>query len=314
MHFRDPKTHTDRALENASSQEPLRTGIVHPVTGYAIEAIKEAVDAGLIIPTLIGPKSKMREAGEAAGIDIGHWKMIDTAHSHASAEAGAELAASGKVEALMKGSLHSDEILGAVIHHPGLKTERRISHVFAMDVKTYHKTVLVTDAAINVAPDLKTKVDIIQNALNLFSATHDEEEIPKIALLSAVETVNPKMQSTIDAACLCKMADRGQIPGNFLIDGPLAFDNAISKEAAKQKGIKSLVAGDPDIMVAPDLVSGNIMYKEMVYVAEAEAAGIVLGARVPLILTSRADSLRARLLSCALAVNFAVARREGRIK
>lgn len=314
MPFRNPKTHADRALETASNQEPLRTGIVHPVTVSAIEAIKEAVDADLIIPTLIGPKNKMREAAEQAQVDIGAWKLIDTEHSHASAEMGAEMAANGKVEALMKGSLHSDEILAAVIHHPKLKTEKRISHVFAMDVKTYHKTIMITDAAINVAPDLRTKVDIIQNAVNLFAAIHDEGEIPKVALLSAVETVNPKMQSTIDAACLCKMADRGQIAGNFLIDGPLAFDNAISKDAAKQKGIKSLVAGDPDIMVAPDLVSGNIMYKEMVYVAEAEAAGIVLGARVPLILTSRADSLRTRLLSCALAVNFAVARREGRIK
>jgi len=314
MPYRNSKLHADRALEKASKEEPIVTGIVHPAKASSIEAVKEAVDAELIKPILIGPKNKIKEAAEEARVDIKNWKVVDTEHSHASAALAAEMAAEGKVEALMKGSLHSDEILKAVITHPKLKTERRMSHVYSMDVRTYHKEFWITDGVINISPDLQTKADIIQNAVDLWCAIHDDDEVAKIAILAAVEAVNPKMQATIDAACLCKMADRGQITGRIKMDGPLAFDNAISKEAALQKGIISEVAGDPDILVAPDLVSANIMCKELTFIAEAEAAGLVVGAKIPVILTSRADSVRTRILSCALAVQHAVARREGRIK
>ncbi len=312
--YRNSKLHADRVLESASKEDPLKTAIVHPVKGSAIQATKEAYEADLIEPTLIGPKHKIIAAAESVEIDISKWKLIDAPHSHAAADIATAMAGDGIFEALMKGALHSDEILKSVIRQPLLKTERRISHVYAMDVKTYHKSFLITDAAINVAPDLKAKIDIVQNAANLWNALHEEDEVPKVALLAAVETVNPKMQSTIDAACLCKMADRNQLEGKIIIDGPLAFDNAISADAAEQKGIDSLVAGSPDIMVAPDIESGNIMCKQLTFIAEAEAAGLVLGAKVPVILTSRADSVRTRLSSCALAVKMAVARREGRVK
>lgn len=314
MPYRNSKLHADRALEKASKEDPIVTGIVHPAKASSIIAVKEAVDAELIKPVLIGPKAKIKEAAEEAEVDIRSWKLINTDHSHESATLAADMAADGKLEALMKGSLHSDEILKSVITHPKLKTERRMSHVYSMDVRTYHKPFWITDAVINITPDLKTKADIIQNAVDLWCAIHDEDEICKVAILAAVEAVNPKMSATIDAASLCKMADRGQITGRLKIDGPLAFDNAISKEAAIQKGITSEVAGDPDILVAPDLVSANIMCKELTFIAEAEAAGLVVGAKIPVILTSRADSVRTRILSCALAVQHAVARKEGRIK
>jgi len=314
MPYRNSKLHADRALEKASKEDPVVTGIVHPAKASSIIAVKEAVDAELIKPVLIGPKERIKEAAQEAEVEIGSWKLINTDHSHASAQIAADMAAEGKLEALMKGSLHSDEILRSVITHPKLKTERRMSHVYSMDVRTYHKPFWITDAVINITPDLQTKADIIQNAVDLWCAIHDEDEVAKVAILAAVESVNSKMQATIDAACLCKMADRKQITGRIKVDGPLAFDNAISKEAAIQKGIESDVAGDPDILVAPDLVSANIMCKELTFIAEAEAAGLVVGAKIPVILTSRADSVRTRILSCALAVQHAVARKEGRIK
>jgi phosphotransacetylase len=233
---------------------------------------------------------------------------VDTAHSHASAAKAVEIVRAGDAESLMKGSLHTDELMAEVVRKEGgLRTERRISHVFIMDVPTYAKPLAVTDAAINIFPDLETKVDIVQNAIEMAHALG--RELPKVAILSAVETVTPKIPSTIDAAALCKMAERGQITG-ALLDGPLAFDNAISKEAAAIKGIRSEVAGDADILVVPDLEAGNMLAKQLSFLANADAAGIVLGARVPIILTSRADTVRARMASCAVAVLLAHARRQ----
>lgn len=303
----------DTALAHAKSMAPLKTGIIHPVKDYAIIAAKEAADEGLIAPTLIGPKARIVAAAEAAKVDISAWPLIDTEHSHEAAAKGCDMAGSGELQAIMKGSLHSDELLSAVIRERKLRTERRISHIYVMQVRTYHKPFMMTDAAINITPDLGAKVDIVENAINLWHAMHENGDLAKIALLAAVETVNPAMQATIDAACLCKMVDRGQI-SKCQIDGPLAFDNAINKDAALQKGIVSDVAGDPDILVAPNLEAANIMGKQMTFISEALAAGIVMGARTPIILTSRADSLQTRLLSCALAAKVANARQRGRIK
>lgn len=292
----------------------LRTAVVHPVKSYVIESMQDAVNDSLIEPVLIGPEAKIKIAADEAGIDISSYEIIETEHSHEAATKAAELAGDGDVDIILKGSIHSSELLSSVIKQKKLHTERRLSHVYTMEVKTYHKPFFVTDAAINITPNLKEKVDIIQNAVNLWLAiNHEQNRKPKVAILAAVETVNPDMQATIDAACLCKMSDRGQIQ-NAIIDGPLAFDNAISMEAAKQKGIISEVAGDPDILVAPNLEAGNILSKQLTFISEAEAAGIVLGARVPIILTSRADSQHTRLLSCALAVKLSHARKEGIIK
>jgi phosphotransacetylase len=244
------------------------------------------------------------------GIDIAGFRLVDTAHSHASAEAAVALVRSGEAGLLMKGSLHTDELLGAVVdRESGLRTERRLSHVFIMDVPTYHKLLMVTDAAINIFPTLDDKRDICQNAIDLAQSLGIAT--PKVAILSAVETVSAKIPSTIDAAALCKMADRDQITGG-LLDGPLAMDNAISAEAARVKGIRSQVAGDPDILLAPDMEAGNLLAKQLTFMANAEAAGVVLGARVPIVLTSRADSVRARLASCAVAALMAQARRTAR--
>jgi phosphate acetyltransferase len=260
----------------------------------------EAGQKRLIVPILVGPIAKIREIAKKAGIDLGKTRLVDTAHSHASAAKAVELVRQGEAELLMKGSLHSDELLSAVVaKETGLRTGRRISHVFIMDVPTYHKVLVVTDAAINIAPTLEDKADICQNAIDLAVSLGVKK--PKIAILAAVETVNSKMQATLDAAALCKMADRGQIRGG-LLDGPLAFDNAISKEAARIKGIQSEVAGDPDILLVPDLESGNMLAKQLSFLANADSAGLVLGARVPIILTSRADSVRARIASCAVAM------------
>jgi len=260
----------------------------------------EAGQKRLIVPILVGPIAKIREIAKKAGIDLGKTRLVDTAHSHASAAKAVELVRQGEAELLMKGSLHSDELLSAVVaKETGLRTGRRISHVFIMDVPTYHKVLVVTDAAINIAPTLEDKADICQNAIDLAVSLGVKK--PKIAILAAVETVNSKMQATLDAAALCKMADRGQIKGG-LLDGPLAFDNAISKEAARIKGIQSEVAGDPDILLVPDLESGNMLAKQLSFLANADSAGLVLGARVPIILTSRADSVRARIASCAVAM------------
>ncbi len=260
------------------------------------------------MPILVGPEAKIREIAEAHRIQLGHLRIVDAPHSHAAAAKAVELVRQGEAELLMKGSLHSDELLGAVVaKETGLRTGRRISHVFIMDVPTYHKVLIVTDAAINIAPALEDKVDICQNAIDLAVSLGVKK--PKVAILAAVETVNSKMQATLDAAALCKMADRGQIRGG-LLDGPLAFDNAISVEAARIKGIESEVAGDPDILLVPDLESGNMLAKQLIFLANADSAGLVLGARVPIILTSRADSVRSRIASCAVALLAAHARRQ----
>ena len=291
----------------------LKTAVVHPVRPEDIELVSEAAKSNLIEPVLIGPRARVEEAAIAAKIDLSPWELIDVEHSHAAAAKGADMAANGEVDCLMKGGLHSDEMLRAIVTKRSLLTERRISHAYVMEIPKYHKPVVISDAAVNIAPDMTVKADIIQNAIHLWSALFDEERLPKVAILAAVETVNPTMQATIDAACLCKMSDRGQITGGAL-DGPLAFDNAISKVAAQSKNIQSDVAGDPDILIPPNLESANIMAKELTFLANAEAAGIILGARIPIILTSRADSIQTRLMSCALAVKLAAARRAGKFK
>jgi phosphate butyryltransferase len=298
----------EQLLERCRKLEPISTAVAHPCEQTALEGAIDAGEKGLITPILVGPEAKIREIAAKHGIDLGHTRIVDTPHSHASAAKAVELVRQGQAEILMKGSLHSDEILGAVVaKETGLRTGRRISHVFIMDVPTYHKVLIVTDAAINIAPSLEDKVHIIQNAIDL--ATSLGLARPKVAILAAVETVNPKMPSTIDAAALCKMADRGQITGGIL-DGPLAFDNAISAEAARIKGITSEVAGDPDILLVPDLEAGNMLAKQLSFLANADSAGLVLGARVPIILTSRADSVRSRIASCAVAMLAAHARRQ----
>jgi len=270
----------------------------------------EAARRNLIIPILVGPEEKIRNVAAASGIDISPYQIVSTPHSHASAAKAVELASSGQAEAIMKGSLHTDEIMGAIVPvAAGLRTSRRISHAFVMDVPTYHKPFIISDAAVNIFPNLEVKVDIIQNAIDLAHVLKVAN--PKVALLSAVETVTSKIPSTLDAAALCKMADRGQITGG-IIDGPLAFDNAISAEAARTKGITSPVSGDLDIMVAPDLESANMIFKQLTYLAGAEGAGIVLGTRVPVVLTRRADTVRTRLTSTAVMTLIAHARRTGK--
>jgi phosphotransacetylase len=263
---------------------------------------------GLIEPILVGPRAEIEDTARKARVDLSRAQVVDVAGAGpASAARAVELVRQGQAELLMKGSLHTDELLGAVVaRETGLRVGRRLSHVFLMDVPTYHKVLTVTDAAINIAPTLEEKVDICQNAIDLVVALG--VDLPKVAILAAVEGVNSKMQATLDAAALCKMADRKQIKG-ALLDGPLAFDNAISAEAARIKGIESAVAGDPDILVAPDLEAGNILAKLLTFLANADSAGLVLGARVPVILTSRADTVRARIASCAVGVLAAHARR-----
>jgi len=298
----------EQLLVRCRSLDPVPTAVAHPCEETALSGAIEAGAKGLIRPILVGPSVKIKEIAAKHGIDLGQTRIVDAPHSHASAAKAVELVRLGEAELLMKGSLHSDELLGAVVaRETGLRTGRRVSHVFIMDVPTYHKVLVVTDAAINIAPTLEDKVDILQNAIDL--AISLGLKTPKVAILAAVETVNSKMPSTIDAACLCKMADRGQITGAVL-DGPLAFDNAISKEAARIKGITSEVAGDPDILLVPDLEAGNILAKQLSFLANADSAGLVLGARVPVILTSRADSVRSRIASCAVAMLAAHARRQ----
>ena len=295
-------------LERCRDLEPIPTAVAHPCEETALAAAIEAGAKRLIAPILVGPTARIQEIAKKSGIDLGATPIVDAPHSVASAAKAVALVREGKAEVLMKGSLHSDEILAAVVaRETGLRTGRRISHVFIMDVPTYHKVLIITDAAINIAPALDDKVDIVQNAIDL--AVRLGVKTPKVAILAAVETVNSKMQATIDAAALCKMADRRQITGGIL-DGPLAFDNAISKDAAKIKGIKSTVAGDPDILLVPDLESGNMLAKQLSFLANADSAGLVLGARVPIILTSRADSVRSKIASCAVAVLAAHAQRQ----
>ena len=294
--------------------DPLRTAVVHPVQAHIVEAVADGVKEGLLEPVLIGPRARIVQAAAEANIDITAWELVDTEHSHAAACAAVQMAAHGQVAAIMKGSLHTDELLMAVVPSAaGLRTGRRISHAFLLDVPSYHKPLIITDAAVNIMPDLEVKVDICQNAINLWRALYGTDKKPKVALLAAVETVTSKMPATIDAATLCKMADRGQITDG-LLDGPLALDNAISLQAAADKGILSPVAGDADILVTPNLEAGNMLAKQLTFLGRADAAGIVLGARVPIILTSRADSLRSRLMSCALALRMSAARHEGQIK
>jgi phosphate acetyltransferase len=295
-------------IERCAELEPVTTAVAHPCDESSLKAAVEAADGELIRPILVGPQARIRAVAEQCGLDIAAFRLVDMPHSHASAAKAVEIVRAGEAETLMKGSLHTDELMGEVVRKEGgLRTERRISHAFIMDVPTYAKPLAVTDAAINIFPDLETKVDIVQNAIDMAHALG--RELPKVAILSAVETVTPKIPSTIDAAALCKMAERGQITG-ALLDGPLAFDNAISKEAAAIKGIRSEVAGDADILVVPDLEAGNMLAKQLSFLANADAAGIVLGARVPIILTSRADTVRARMASCAVAVLLAHARRQ----
>lgn len=297
----------ERLLARCEGLAPVPTAVAHPCEVSALAGAIEAGARGLIVPLLVGPAGKIGETAAAAQLDLSNVEVIDVPHSHASAAKAVELIRQGKAEILMKGSLHTDELMSAIVSREGgLRTGRRISHVFIMDVPTYHKVLIVTDAAINIAPTLEDKVDICQNAIDLAVSLGLDK--PKVAILAAVETVTSKMPATIDAAALCKMAERGQIKGGIL-DGPLAFDNAINAQAAETKGIKSAVAGDPDILLAPDLEAGNILAKQLSFLANADSAGMVLGAKVPVILTSRADSVRSRIASCAVAKLVAHARR-----
>ena len=303
--------HSDRydsIVAQARALPSLSAAIVHPCSPEAILGAIEVRDEGLLQPILVGPEAKIRAAAEKAGVSLDGIAIEPAPHSHAAAARAVELAVGGRVATLVKGSLHTDELLGAVVApSSGLKTERRISHVYAMDVPAYGKPVIVTDAAINIAPTLEHKRDICQNAVDLMRLLGRKQ--PKVAVLAAVETVNPMMPATLDAAALTVMAARGQITG-ALVDGPLAFDNAISPEAAATKGIISQVAGEADILLVPDLEAGNMLAKQLIYFAGATAAGLVLGARVPIVLTSRADPLSARIASAALAKLVAIRKAE----
>jgi len=284
-----------RLMKRCEPLPPVSCAVAHPCDRDSLLGPIEAAKLGLIIPLLVGPEDKIRAVAKAEGVDLAPYRIVPTEHSHASAEKAVALVRAGEAEALMKGSLHTDDLMRAVVSSAtGLRTSRRISHVFVMDVPTYPNALAITDAAINIAPGLEDKMHIAQNAIDLAHALGVAE--PKMAILSAVETVNPKIPSTLDAAALCKMADRGQITGAIL-DGPLAFDNAISEQAARTKKISSPVAGKADILLVPDLEAGNILAKQLQYLAGADAAGIVLGARVPIVLTSRADNVRTRLAS-----------------
>jgi phosphate acetyltransferase len=302
-----PASKYERLIVRAKEVPAARTVVVHPCEETALRGPVEAAYAGIIVPILVGPAAKIAAVAREHRLDIGGFEIVDVPHSHAAAAKAVELIQQSKGELLMKGSLHTDELMREVTSSKtGLRTERRISHVFVMDVPGYAETLFLTDAAINIFPDLDAKHDIVQNAIDLF--TQVGLGTPRVAILSAVETVTSKIPSTIEAAALCKMADRGQITGGVL-DGPLAFDNAIDPQAARIKGIKSEVAGRAQILVVPDLEAGNMLAKNLAFMAKADTAGLVLGARVPIILTSRADSVRSRMASCAAAVLYADARR-----
>jgi len=299
----------DRLIVAAKAVPPLPTIVVHPCDETSLRGAVDSAQAGIIRPLLVGPESRIRDIAGKHGLDIGGFEVVNAAHSDEAAARSVELIHAAKGEMLMKGSLHTDELMRAVTAKAGgLRTDRRISHVFVMDVPAYPETLFVTDAAINIFPDLDAKRDIIQNAIDLYVQAGFGTS-PRVAILSAVETVTSKIPSTLEAAALCKMADRGQITGGVL-DGPLAFDNAIDIEAARIKGIKSEVAGRAQILVVPDLEAGNMLAKNLAYFAKADGAGLVLGARVPIVLTSRADSPRARMASCAVASLYANARRQ----
>jgi phosphate acetyltransferase len=302
-----PSSKYDRLIARAKEAPPATTIVAYPCEETALRGPLEAAQAGLIVPVLVGPAAKISGIAREHGLDIGRCEIVDVPDSETAAAKAVELIRESKGELLMKGSLHTDELMREVASgKTGLRTARRISHVFIMDVPGHAETLFITDAAINIFPDLDAKRDIVQNAIDLF--TQVGLGTPRVAILSAVETVTAKIPSTIDAAALCKMADRGQITGG-LLDGPLAFDNAVDPEAARIKGIKSEVAGRAQILVVPDLEAGNMLAKNLTYLSKADSAGIVLGARVPIILTSRADSVRARMASCAAAVLYAHARR-----
>jgi phosphate acetyltransferase len=296
-----------RLLKRCEPLAPVSCAVAHPCDPDSLLGALEAAKLNLILPVLVGPVARIRALAGGLGQDISNYRLVNTEHSHASAEAAVSLARSGEVDTLMKGSLHTDEIMGAVVAAAsGLRTERRVSHVFVLDVPAYERMLMITDAAVNIAPDLKAKRDITQNAIDLAHVLGIAQ--PRVAILAAIETVNPDMRSTLDAAALCKMADRGQISGGTL-DGPLAFDNAINVHAAATKSIASPVAGRADVLVVPDIESGNMLAKQLMYFAGADSAGIVLGARVPVILTSRADSVRMRIGSAAVAKLVAHSRR-----
>jgi phosphate acetyltransferase len=302
LHLHEHGAHYQKLLETTKDIQPIRVAVVHPCDELSLMGAIEAHEKGVIEPVLVGPKDKIFAVAKQFECSLEGIEIIDAKHSHEAAQIAVELARQHKVVALMKGKLHTDELMAAIVDNVnGLSTERRMSHIFALDVPTYHKPLFITDAAINIAPDLNTKRDIVQNSIDLLHALEIAQ--PKVAILSAVETVNAKMISTIDAASLCKMADRKQITGAIL-DGPLAFDNAISKVAAATKELVSEVAGDADILIAPDLEAGNMIAKQLIYLAGAASAGIVLGAKVPIILTSRADGALSRLASCVLAQRF----------
>ncbi len=300
VRVRDKTSQYRRLIAMAAAPQPISMAVVHPCDHDSLLGAVTAAEANIIVPVLIGPLAKIHAVARAGGMDISAYRTVDVAHSHAAARCAVAMAREGAVEALMKGSLHTDELMAEVVSsETGLRTARRISHVFIMDVPTYPRMLLITDAAINITPTLDDKVDIVQNAIALAQVLQVAE--PKVAILAAVETVTSKQRSTVDAAALCKMADRGQITGGIL-DGPLAFDNAVSLVAARAKGIKSAVAGRADILVVPDLEAGNMLAKQLEYLADAQAAAIVLGASVPIVLTSRADSVQTRLASCAVAL------------
>jgi len=301
-----------RLIERCKALPPTRTAVAHPCDESSLQAVMDAAKAGLIAPILVGPRARIVAVAKEHAIDISKLEIVDAPHSEASAAAAVALVREGRAEALMKGSLHTDELMGAVVRRDtGLRTARRISHCFIMDVPDYADALIITDAAVNIAPSLKDKVHIVQNGIDLARDLGLTEV--RVAILSAMETVNPDVPSTLEAAALCKMADRGQITGG-LLDGPLALDNAISPEAARIKKITSPVAGRANVLVVPDLEAGNMLAKSLTFLAGADAAGIVLGARVPIILTSRADSLIARLASCAVATLIANARRANAAK
>lgn len=303
-----PQSKYERLIASARAAAPAVTIVAHPCDAPSLTGAIEARAAGLIRPVLVGPEARIRAIATEQGLDIGGIEIVDAPHSHAAAAKSVELIREGKGELLMKGSLHTDELIQEVTSSAtGLRTERRISHVFVMDVPGHEDTLFITDAAINIFPDLDAKRDIVQNAIDLWRGIGLGE--PRVAILSAVETVTTKIPSTIEAAALCKMADRGQITGG-LVDGPLAFDNAIDPEAARIKGIVSPVAGRAQILVVPDLEAGNMLAKNLTFLSHADAAGIVLGARVPIVLTSRADSIRSRTASCAVATLYAASRRQ----
>ncbi|MBF0290065.1 MAG: bifunctional enoyl-CoA hydratase/phosphate acetyltransferase [SAR324 cluster bacterium] len=294
-------------IDLAKELPPIPTAVVHPTDRYGILGAVDAYASNLIVPILVGPESKIRTVADTERIDISPFTIVNTKHSHEAAERSVEMVRKGQVQALMKGSLHTDELMSAVVHKDlGIRTERRMSHVSAMDVPRVSRVLFVSDAAINIYPDLLDKQSITQNAIDLTHALGIET--PKVAVLSAVETITPKIPSTLEAASLCKMTDRGQITG-AIVDGPFAFDNAISAEAAQIKGIRSEVAGHADIFIVPDLEAGNMLVKMLTYMADAQMAGIVLGARVPIILNSRSDNNLARMASCALAELYALNRK-----